>query len=243
MVRNLGGIVCASAAVLALGATANAQGLGTAIAPGGQVNFSSTNTPGIPSGTEVAEISSTFNATGGGGTVIAGTYISEVYKEAGGTYDFYYQFTNGGTSTGPIASFGVSNFAPVSSSVGETNAAVGTTQTGPPLLTTPTAASSYTSGGPGFVSETNGSIDSMIFDFTNLNNNGVVAGATSVTMLVSTNSTNFTVSNGTFQGSVAANANVYAPASTTVAPEPASLALIVPGLLGLAGMVRRRKVA
>jgi len=235
MVRNLSGIVCASAAVLALGATANAQGLGTAIAPGGSVTFTNTNTTGIPSGSLVAEISNTFAASGGGGTVTNGSYISEVYREAGGTYDFYYQFTNAPASTGPIASFGVSNFKPVSSSVGETNAAVGT---GPG-----TAASAYASGGPGQVSETNGAIDSMIFDFTNLNNNGIVAGATSVTMLVSTNSTNFTVSNGTFQGSVAANANVYAPASTTVAPEPASLALIVPGLLGLAGMVRRRKIA
>jgi hypothetical protein len=241
--RFLEGTICATAglAILALAPSANAQTYGQAITPGGGTvtlvagNDLTTTVPGAGS-TLVGNTGVTnYDSGNQSGNRLVGTYISEVYQETGGNLDFYYQFTVDSGSTGPASTFGTSNFKPVSSAVGFTTSAVGST-----------SASTYAAGGPNSASESNGGVsDTITFDFTSLGGGGVSTGARSVTLLVSTTSQTFTTNNASLQGGATANFAVFAPANASgaSAPEPGALALVIPGVLGMVGMARRRKTA
>jgi hypothetical protein len=169
---------------------------------------------------------------------IAGNLYSAVFSSNGGsTRDFFYQFTvNSGTAN--VTTLGVSNFSGYSASIGQSTATDidGTGNAyGSPFTTGgySSASAMESSGSISFFYDSNGSFSAA---------GAVPVGGESATMFIQTNATGFTTNEGSIQASVSANALILAP-SGAAAPEPASLALIVPGVLGAIGLARRRKSA
>ena len=192
----------------------------------------------VPSGTSpgtlLASLSVPFVSTLG---TTAGILSSAVYREAGGTLDFYYQVTNNTTATNCGAA-GQTACDPIAR---ETD----TTFTGF-MTALGFRTDGGTFGGP-FVSGTvipvtgdrNSVGDTVGFSFNPPDSAKIQPGQVSTVLVISTNATNFT--NG--------NASVIDGGVTTVAsfepitiPEPGSVALLGGGLLALLGIRRLRRL-
>ena len=192
-------------AALALAALAGAANA-TPVTAGGTVTPSTSTLAGA-----------TF-VTSTSGTISPGTftanYTSSVYREAGGTYDFVYSFSNSTGSANSIESFTAYNFAGFTTDVSYV------TGTG----SAPTDAKS------------NGAGSVITYDFT-----GVAPGATSDTLIIRTNGVGYTSGTMSLQDGSAGSGTGFSPTSVSAAPEPGTWALMLGGV-GLLGLMLRGRL-
>jgi hypothetical protein len=168
-----------------------------------------------------------------GTVVFTGSFISAVYRNTGGTLDFYYQFSDASTSTDAIQHLSVGNFSSQASLVNI--GVVGST----PFSSAANGSFSNGTYSPGQITwAANGST----IDFANwftlpFTSFGVAPGATAMTVVVQTNATTWTsgtaqlINNGTWNGSAFEPSNV---------PEPAGIVLFGTASALTAFFFRRR---
>jgi len=153
-----------------------------------------------------------------------GTARSAVYRNAGGTLDFYYQFTNNGPADiGRLSFFNFDGFTTDVFNI-TNGAAIGAGF----LVGTVDSAEVDRGISP--------ALNAIGFDY----QAGVfLPGTTSLALLIRTNATDFQA--GTFNiinGSVASTAT-FAPANPI--PEPTTMLLLGTGLAGVAARIRKRR--
>jgi hypothetical protein len=216
--RSQGKILLAGLAMLAVGAWCQ-KATGTILPPGGTV-VPSLIAPGTSPGTLVAAISAQFSFTTTAGTT-SGTIVSAVYREAGGTLDFYYQVNDGASSTSSIAREADTSYMGWTTDVNYR-----------------TDGSSLTGGG--FVNGTlpplGGDRDipgsTIGFNFTPPVSSQIAPGTSSDVLIIKTNATSFTAGDASVIDGGAATVASFQPV-----PEPAGIAVCV--LAG--GLLLRRR--
>jgi len=207
------GIALMSACILVPGAHASLIGTVLTV-PGGSVfpGFVAGNTQGTLLASESVPFISSLSTE-------EGTLVSAVYKESGGTLDFYYQVTNNVTSSDDLARETNTNFLGYTTYTGFLPDATGLTSAGFVNGTIAPQTADSSSGGSviGFV-------------FGPLPTEEIPPGSTSNVLVISTNATSYTSGNASVIDGGTTTLAAYEPTSLTV-PEPASLLLVGAGLL------------
>jgi hypothetical protein len=180
---------------------------------------------GVDPGTLLATLSSPFTTVD-----TSGTLFSSVYRESGGTLDFYYQIQLSGNSSGDISRETNTSFAGYQTSVGYRPD--GSALSGSPFTNgtvAPTTADRNAGG------------DVVGFNFGPPESAKVLPGQTSDVLVISTNATTFTTGSSSVIDGGAGTVQTFEP---TVVPEPSTLAQLVLGVIALATLwIRPRKRA
>lgn len=218
-----GSVFVAAAILCGLPSISRAALVGTILTPPGTAVAPGLVPSGTSAGTLLANLSSPFSFSSVSGTT-SGTVISAVYKESGGTLDFYYQIAVSPSSTDPVADESDVTFAGFSTALGFRTDGAGLS-------------------GPGFVNGTVSPVtgdrdaagDVINFSFQPPDTSEIYPGTTSNVLVISTNATQFAAGNVSVIGGAAGTVASFRPIPV---PEPASLALAA--AIATFGLMRRR---
>src|SRR6266478_9075109 len=217
--------------------SARADLLGTVPAAPGDTVFPGLVLPGTDPGTLLASLSVPFVSTLG---TTAGTLVSAVFEESGGTLDFYYQVTNNLTAPN-CGSAGQPACDPISRETDTTftgfSTALGFRVDGSTLpggifsdgTVAPVTGVRYKDG------------DVVGFSFNPPDQAKIQPGQTSNVLVISTDATHFTAGNASvIDGGVTTVAAFQPAVGPSKIPEPASILLLGGGLLALVRFRRLR---
>jgi len=218
---------------------AKADLLGTVPAAPGDTVFPGLVAAGTDPGTLLASLSAPFVSTLG---TTAGTLVSAVFEESGGTLDFYYQVTNNLTAPN-CGSAGQSACDPISRET-DTSFTGFTTALGFWVDGSTLPGGIFSDGTVAPVTGDRNSVGNVVgFSFNPPDPSKIQPGQTSNVLVISTDATHFKPGNASvIDGGVTTVAAFEPAVGPSKIPEPASIVLLGGGLLALGGFRRLRRV-